>query len=203
VLLIVRSVLVVPTTILELLALLRRQQRVDLVLGTNSQDCQLAVSFRGAVGQTLHLILVVLWRLVDVVERLVSFAKRLALLTHRRSRRVDNGEHLVLLLIGELQTGQERWQPPKPKTASGEATEPGARRRRTAKAVEIARSATAVMTSIWTWGRRRKAGQRAGQQDKGSQNMGSTQNAVDLHYLLLETVRNIIHSAAAKIARRG
>ena len=63
--------------LLELLALLRCQQRENLVLRTDPQNGQLAVSFRGAIRQSLHVILVVLWRLVEITKRLVRLSKRL------------------------------------------------------------------------------------------------------------------------------
>jgi len=81
--------------------LVRGQDCIHVVLHACAQQRQLAVCLALSLGKRSRRTVTELRGLDQVVQRFARFAPGLHLLTQRRRRGVYDGEHLVLLVIGQ------------------------------------------------------------------------------------------------------
>ena len=175
------------TMLVELFLLIRCQQSKDLVLSAHAQHGQLAFSLGRRLGEVFRLALIELIRFIQIAQGFMGLTQSFCLLVHDRLGRVDDGKHFVLLLIRQVQPGQERWRCADSGTwteahvraHSGThfTTRPGSSRRRRAEGMRLGPAARAVGITL----RRGKAGEGVCQKKASRQEARPYQGAGTFH----------------------
>ena len=93
------------TMLFELLLLIRGQQRENLVFSAHAQHGQQTFGLGCCFGEAFRLALVELIRFIQIMQSFMSLTQSFCLLVYRGLGRIDNGKHLVLLLIRQVQPG--------------------------------------------------------------------------------------------------